>query len=279
MTAISVLKLLAALHFFSRFPNLLFMPLHRSVRMENCRDSNVPQFRPQEIASRLIITINGKRTLVLTDKGKVLRAIELAEIKVRDIEWANDAQVLVDYSQTENLDGFTADKAEFYRTFVIPVGANTPQVIFAKQKGIASATFGWHGIREVDGKTFGFFGGVPMEETAGPTGAKEYYFAGGWPALYKVDLSNMKTERLSVRPSEGTQHDYLIDAKGTLAAKLIFAQQSGNWRILNANSDEIARGVSKQGGVSLLAFGKGGASLIFRREDEDTWPDDFLKCP
>ncbi len=227
----------------------------------------------------MIVTINGKRSLVLTDKGNVLRAIELADIKVRDIEWANDEQVLVDYSQTEKLYGFTTDKAEFYRTYVIPVGTGAPQIIFAKQKSIASATFGWHGIREVNGKTFGFFGGVPMEETSGSSGAKEYYFAGGWPALYKVDLSNMKTDRLSNRPIEGTQHDYLIDANGTLAAKLILAEQSGNWRILNAKNEEIARGVSKQGGVRLLAFGKNGASLIFRQEDEDSQAREFYEVP
>jgi dienelactone hydrolase len=225
----------------------------------------------------MIATISGQRSLLLTEKGKILRNVALAEIKVRDIEWANDELVLVDYSQTEKLYGFTTDKAEFYRTYVIPVGAGQPAVVFAKQKSIASATFGWHGIREVDGKIYGFFGGVPMAESAGPGGAKEYYFAGGWPALYKVDLSNMKTDRLSIRPTEGTQHDYLIDAKGELAAKMIFVEASGNWRIQNARGDEIARGVNKQGGIRLLGFGKNGASVIFRREDENSQAREFFE--
>lgn len=216
----------------------------------------------------MIATIQTRRILLLMEGDKILKQMQLGETKVRDIEWADDNRVLLDFSQTENLVGFTVDKAEFFRTYVIPVADEKPEIVFAKQRKIAPATFGWFGIREVDGKTYGYFGGVPMEERAGNGGGNDYYFVGGKPALYRVDLADMAIQRMAPRPTEGTSRDYLINAKGEVVAKLIRTEDSGNWKILNASDDDIARGVNKMGGISLTALGSGGTSVIFHREDE-----------
>jgi dipeptidyl aminopeptidase/acylaminoacyl peptidase len=216
----------------------------------------------------IVATVNEVRSLLLVENGAVFRKISLGDIKLRDIEWANNEVVLVDFSQTERLIGFTADKAEFFRTYVIPMSAEKPSILFSKQKEIADATFGWHGIRDVGGKTYGFFGGVPLERVGVGSNIPEYSFNGGSPGLYRVDMTTMAASPVSSRPSDGEWRDYLIDEKGELAVKLFAARQSGQWKIRNANGEELAAGVNKQGGISLTAFGNNGKSLIFRREDE-----------
>jgi hypothetical protein len=151
----------------------------------------------------LLATVKDLRTLIVVEGGKTIQQSELGDVKVRDIEWASNDLLMVDYSQTEKLYGFTTDKAEFYRTILISMTGAPLTVLFAKQKQIATATFGWYGVRDIDGKSYGFFGGVPMEAV----GQGDYVFRGGPPALYRVDLSDMKTKQIANRAAEGERNN------------------------------------------------------------------------
>ncbi len=228
----------------------------------------------------MIASDASNRAMVITEDGKTLRQINLGDLKVRFIAWASDDLLLLDYSQTEKLVGFTQDKAEFYRTFVVPVTKEQPKLLFEKQKEIADGTFGWYGVRDVGGKIYGFFGGVPLLKTqAVGSNVPVYIYEGGSPALYRVDLSDMSTKLLAGRAKDGEWNDYLIDVAGEIGAKVTFAENSGAWKISNRLGNEIASGVNKKGGVSLKAFGKDGTSIIFSREDETTDARHYFEVP
>jgi dipeptidyl aminopeptidase/acylaminoacyl peptidase len=223
----------------------------------------------------LIATVKNLRALVVVEDGKIIKRSELGDVKVRDLEWASDDLLMVDYSQTEKLYGFTTDKAEFYRTIVLSMKTGEPSIVFAKQKQIASATFGWYGIRDINGKSVGFFGGVPMQGT----GLGEYVYEGGPPALYRVDLTDMKIKQVAARASDGERKSWRVNAAGEVAATLSRREGTGNWRITNADNKEIAAGINPLGGVWLLAFGKDGSSIIYGQEDEATGATSYFEVP
>jgi dipeptidyl aminopeptidase/acylaminoacyl peptidase len=223
----------------------------------------------------LIATLANERTLVVLEDGKKLTAAKLGEVKVRDIEWASEDLLLVDYSQTEKLYGFTTDKAEFYRTIVVSMSGAEPSIVFAKQRDIAKATFGWHGIREIDGKTYGFFGGVPMAKY----GNSDYQFEGGTRALYRVDLADMKAKQVASRSPDDEWRTWQVDAAGEVAATLTRRDYSGNWRIVNSANKEIASGTNLYGGIDLLAFGGQGSTIIYYQEDEATGSSRYFEVP
>jgi dipeptidyl aminopeptidase/acylaminoacyl peptidase len=227
----------------------------------------------------LIATVKNERTLMVVEDGKMLRSSKFGNVKVRDVEWASDDLLMIDYSQTEKLYGFTTDKAEFYRTIVMSMAGGDPAIVFAKQKDVANATFGWHGIREFGGRTFGFFGGVPMTKYGTGSNIGEYVFEGGPPALYRVDLSDMKTKQVANRANEGEWRTWRVNAAGEVAATLTRREGSGEWRILNANDKEIASGTDPLGSIRLLAFGSGGSSIIYYDEEPETGVGRYFEVP
>lgn len=244
-------------------------PLYASPTVEDY--GRLPAFEEAAISPSgnrvaMIATIEELRTLMVFEGKELLQRINLGDVKVRDIEWASDDLILLDYSQTEKLWGFTTDKAEFYRTLVISPASDKPLLLFDKQRQITKATFGWYGIRDIDGKVYGFFGGVPMEKAG--LYIDDYAFEGGPPALYKVDLTDMKTTQVASRGSEAERRTWRVDAAGNVAATLILRDSDGGWRLLNSEDEEIAAGKSPLGGIWLVAFGATGSSIIYGQQNE-----------
>lgn len=231
----------------------------------------------------LVASVDDMRNLIIMEGNKPFRRMNLGDVKVRDIEWASDEILMLDSSQTEKLFGFTAEKAEFYRTFVIKVsGDSEPEIVFSKQKDIASATFGWYGIREHDGRVFGYFGGVPLVRggpTNGPSRIGRYVYEGGPSALYRVDLQDMSAKQIAARMPDNEWRSWRIDADGTIRATLQRKDGSGDWKIRNAAGDTIAEGTNPLGGISLLAFGHAGDSILYNRENEETGAYHIFEVP
>lgn len=223
----------------------------------------------------LVATLNSERTLTVMENNKILKSSKLGDVKVRDVEWASDDLLMIDYSQTEKLHGFTASKAEFYRTMVMSMAGDELKVVFANKKDIANATFGWNGIREIDGRTYGYFGGVPLVGY----GQDQYQFEGGSPALYQVDLADMKVRLVASRADDGERRSWRVDAAGKVAATLSRRDGTGNWRIVNSENKVIASGANPYGGISLLAFGSNGATIIYRQEEEESGAISYFEVP
>lgn len=257
-----------------------FAPLHAGPSVEDY--GRLPAFEEAAISPSgnrvaLISTSNELRTLMVYEGKQLLRGFKLGDIKVRDIEWASDELILLDYSQTEKLWGFTSDKAEFYRTLVVSVASSTPTLLFEKQRQITPATFGWYGIRDIGGRVHGFFGGVPMEKIGQFNGG--FAYQGGAPALYKVDLTDMKATQVASRGGEHEWRTWRVDAAGNVAATLIRKDSDGSWRILNGKDKQIAAGKNPLGGIRLVAFGATGTTIVYWQEDEASGGLRYFEVP
>ena len=255
-------------------------PLYASPTVEDY--GRLPAFAEAAISPSgnrvaMIATIEEFRTLMVFEGKELLQRINLGDVKVRDIEWASDDHILLDYSQTEKLWGFTTDKAEFYRTLVISPASDKPLLLFDKQRRITKATFGWYGVRDIDGKVYGFFGGVPMEKQG--LYIDDYAFEGGPPALYKVDLTDMSATEVASRGGEAERRTWRVDAAGNVAATLILRDSDGGWRLLNSKNNEIAAGKNPLGGIWLVAFGPTGSTIIYGQENEANGSTSYFEIP
>ncbi len=212
---------------------------------------------------------NGENWLIVTDvaqKNVLLRA-SAGTTKVRGVSWADAHTVLVTNSETVGLGpGFTASKYELRGTIIVPLdGKGQSGLVFGRTKSIANTTRGSFGMRRLEGKTIGFYGGIALDTSSfsGPQ------FTHGRPTLYAVDMAQNTAHAVARPAGENHWRDWLVDGQGEVAATLDVNEQNGDWRIENAHGQAIARGNDPVNGASLVCFGKDGTSVIYAFTDED----------
>ncbi|XUU59926.1 alpha/beta hydrolase family protein [Erythrobacter sp. HA6-11] len=214
-----------------------------------------------------LITLRGKRILVFFEnETTVLQTVNVDDHKIRGFEWIGEDRLLLVMSSTQRLGfNFTTDKHEFYFGMVVPVDPNHKGgVVFANKRKLANAFFGEHGIRQIDGRWYGFFGAVELRKY----GNSGYQFEHGRPFLYKVDLMDLSAERMDFSAREGEYKDWLIDADGEIAVTYLQNRQSGAWKIRNSGGDVIAEGRRNTGRSGLIGLGKDGASVIYYERND-----------
>jgi dienelactone hydrolase len=174
-------------------------------------------------------------------------------------------------SQTENLGfGFAVDKEEFFSAQIVPIDpAAKPGFVFANRRDIVNSTRGFHGLRKIDGRWYGFFGGVKLRVATGPRTSYEVdHFR---PYLYRVDLADFSAREVAPPAAPGHSLDWLVDDSGKVAASLDIDLVNGNWRLRAGLETTIASGTNPRAEVSLLGFGYDGTSVILsERDDEGT---------
>lgn len=215
----------------------------------------------------MLTTSGGKRVLVEIDPSmKPVSAMEVGDIKIRGLAWMGDEAIMVERSDTQELgDRFMADSAEFFNAMIVPAqGGGDVRMVFADNRDIVKSVYGWYGFRKVDGAWRGYFGGLPMAMGQGG----RYYYAGGGPALYAVDMQTNKARRIASAPLEDEYLDWLIDAQGEIVATLSFRDETGAWRIENAGGTEIAAGTAPEGAAGLVSLGQDGEKVIYAVTDE-----------
>jgi len=214
-----------------------------------------------------VARVHGDRRLMLTDvAGKLLNQIEIGTVKFRGVEWAGNDNVIVTNSWTQRLPfGFTTDKFEAFNVYVVSRDGNLPHAIFRKNQSLLDASFGFYGVRLIDGKWQGMFGGVRLAMAADRSG---YVFEHSRPELVMVDIAGTETRRLARSASEGHWKSWLVDGEGAVAAALDVAAQSGRWTVLNADSKSIASGEDLTGDTRLVSLGKDGTSVIYSVEND-----------
>ena len=215
----------------------------------------------------MLTTSGGKRVLLVLDRdAKPVSAVEVGDIKVRDITWIGEEAVMVRRSDTQELgERFIARNMEFANAMIIRAdGQGEVQTVFANDRSILKAVFGWHGFRGVGEQLTGFFGGIPMK--MGQAG--QYYFDGGNAALYAVDITTNRARRITSAPLQNEYADWLIDPRGEVAATLTFNEKTGAWRIVNDRGREVASGSKPKGGAAIAAFSADGDKVVYFVSEE-----------
>ena len=212
--------------------------------------------------------VNGKRMVLVLDRNmKPLNAVEVGDIKVRNLDWAGDEAVVIMSSHTEKLDveRFLSSKAEIWNALIVPIDSSQPvQRVFADQRKMVKAVFGTYGMRQVGGDWVGFFAGREMAQDQ----SGYFHYDGAGRSLFQVDVASGKPKKISSPVTESGWGDWLVDAKGKVGATIEWFEQNGLWRIRNGAGDVIATGNEPKGGVGLMSFGETGRSVIYSHDDE-----------
>lgn len=216
----------------------------------------------------ILSTVQGvRRLIIIEDQTKVVTSIGVNDMKVRYFEWIGDDRILLVSSQTQDLGySFTTDKAEMYVARVIPVSGDAQAgLIFGNRRDLVGAIFGNYGIRQIDGRWYGFFGALELEKT-GLTG---YSFNHGRPFLYRVDLQDFSSRRVAAAAREGRDADWLLDANGNVAATMEINNSNGEWKLRGPQDDIIASGTNPLGRIGLIGLGYDGTSALITERTED----------
>lgn len=227
----------------------------------------------------IIGTMDGIRRLIVLDRdNKPVLINNVGQLKLRDITWAGDTQVLLTRSNTANLGiGFTADKAELWGTIVIPIDGGKPWNVLANRKDVTGGIMGDYGVVQREGRWYGYFSAITLESG---TDRSQYNLLSTNPALYEVDLQNSQARRVANRiESDEGWRTWLVGADGKVGASLDYWNNTGNWVVRGANGDTVAKGTNKLGGIGLVAFGPGGDSVIYRTEDSEGNEAKWLEMP
>jgi dienelactone hydrolase len=167
---------------------------------------------------------------------------------------------------------FVLTRSELSAVIAINVTTGRAISIFRSEPSILNAVFGYNGVAQVNGRWFGYFGGVTLKK-----GLNGYVFDHGYPDLYSVDLDSGATT-MAAHGGEASQ-DWLVGPDGVVIARSLYHAKTGDWAVAagDAVGDPLSSGRDPFGGVGLLARGKTADSvLIFQPGDKE---DIFEQAP
>lgn len=216
----------------------------------------------------MITALEETRSLLVFEPGKgAIAHAPIGKEKVRSLSWIGDDRVLVVTSKTEKLGaGFTTDKAEFYSAIVVTLGDKIDvKVIFGNRRDIPPAIFGNYGIREIDGRYYGFFGGIKLASDT----RSSFRLDHTRPYLWRVDLQDFSIKQVASAAPENHSHEWLIDAKGEVVALLDLEREKGGWILRNKQAGRLASGISPLGRIGFLGLGYDGASVLLWERTEE----------
>lgn len=224
---------------------------------------------PQGTYTALLMTTGGERVIsVLDAAGNPVKQLAVGDAKVRTIEWVGEDAILLLRTETGRTpDRWTGQKREYLRGNVIPLDDARPVVsIFSGQRSVANTISTFDGIRMVDGRWTGFFGGLRMGNA---NGERNVVLDRYQPALYAVDLLTGDIEIVAYPDDWPATRRWLVDESGKVGAVRQLDTANGNWRIENASGTTIARGQQERGEVSLIGFDASGTSVIYSYYDDE----------
>lgn len=219
-----------------------------------------------------------RRLLILEGKDRLLRSINLGTIKVRDLDWAGDEYVAVIATQTERMGlGFAAHKGEFAQVFIHSLLKDQDAWVFEKQTRIANAIFGRYGLRKIDGRWVGFFGGMAIEIDNKLRSNRTTTYR---ERVFKIDLDTQSDSLIDEEINDYRAYsDWVLAENGKVAAKLNFHTENGKWEIESSNGKTITSGKIARGNLSLIALGENGDSIIFQQVDNDNDSQEIFEVP
>jgi dipeptidyl aminopeptidase/acylaminoacyl peptidase len=211
----------------------------------------------------LVTTIDGQRViLAIENQEKAIAKMGVGDAKIRGLEWVGEDRLLLTTSMTQKLGiGFTTDKAELYLATILPISKDAaPGRIFEKQRNLVDTVSGNYGVRQIDGRWYGFFGAIELVRDQRNRG--KFQFEHGRPALYRVDLQDFSTKKMARSADWGHDNDWVVDANGEVAAIFDIDDNSGTWTLKGEDGKRIAKGQNKGGRTWLIGLGYDGTSVI-----------------
>jgi dipeptidyl aminopeptidase/acylaminoacyl peptidase len=180
---------------------------------------------------------------------KMIRWVKVGEEKLRDLEWADDDNVMLTTSMTTTVYGF---RDEWYMLRVYSISRNEVRSLpgsvleVDNDNQVMNTVVGEVMVRRIDGHTVLFVPGIHMQSVA----------------LYRCDLT---TRRTSVFRAGDSTTSWLVDARGQLAAEQDYDLQTQRWSIKifrGGSSREVASGHAALDVPAVLGFGPTPDTLL-----------------
>ena len=199
-----------------------------------------------------------RRLAVVDDAGKLLYSTPVGTAKVRDLSWAGDDHLLVTVSTTFDYRMVFTQAFELYGVLNIDVPKRSSSMVFKQSASIADIVLGSFGSGVVDGKRYGYFGGLTYVRDA----SGQYVFHHSYRDLYSVDLDAGKASRLD--KGEGHEHDWVVTPQGEVVAHSEYDQRSGRWVLFEGKGSkrELLSRNSPLDQVDLLGLGRSPGSVL-----------------
>ena len=215
----------------------------------------------------VIGVVGNERRLVVMAGNTPIFQQTIGELKVCQLDWGGEDRVLVTFSKTIHLAGFTTDKMEAFSVLIVPTDGSKANGVFDRVRNVQGGVFGTKAIIQKDGRWFGYFGGV--------TQATNYFdkslvFEDGNPELYEVNLESGVGRRVAERAGGGVRRDWVLGPTGEIAASLDYNSSVGTWAVRNAKGQPIAQGTNPLGGIDLIGLGATANTVIVTQQDEES---------
>ncbi len=178
------------------------------------------------------VTGNARRLVIQTFAGAPILAVDMGEIKVRDLHWAGEDHLLIGESTTVFLQTFD-DQNEYFQTVSFNLKTGKAFGVFGTSDRIMHAVFGYNGSAEVSGHWIGYFGGVTLNKTRGFDAT---FNSENWVDLYAVDLDTGDAKILA--PALQKDRAWVVDSKGGIVAHSEYDDKKGVWSLFSGASDE-----------------------------------------
>lgn len=207
------------------------------------------------------ISIQGdaKRLFVRQVGGEALAVENFGDVNVWQVDWAGDNQVVALVSRPEGV-----GKAVRERSDAIVLNLKTGKTfrVFAGRSDVQDEIAGYSGVRQVEGRWFGYFRGVSQ---------------GVQPelGLYRVDLLSGAIRRLAA--SNGRTAEWIIGQDGSIVARVEYDSPSQELRLLaGATGDQVLyRKARAMGQVAFQGLGRTPGTVLVRDStgDEDVYSE------
>ena len=174
-------------------------------------------------AAFLVSTAQGRKIAIEEVGGKLIATIDPGPAKLRDVSWAGDDFLLVTTSSTVNLGMYWGFKHEIGNVVAFDRRTLKLLTIFEKTAKIPPAVFGTHGVANIGGRWYGYFGGLHLEGDIGDT-----YLSNGHPLLYRVDLETGHPD-LAAPPIDHAE-SWVVNPAGEVIAHAEYDQKTSDWK-------------------------------------------------
>jgi dienelactone hydrolase len=209
---------------------------------------------------------NGERQLKVKDLAGNLKLVAaLAQDKVRAVQWADDDHIVLTMSKTS---GNFSEIYEHVSTLILNVRTAKNFYVFQDCSGIFHATYGFHGAANLNGRWYGFFGGLTMQKTRGFDAT---FNSEGFVELYRVDLDRGGCE-IAAR-GQGADHEWALDAKGAVVAHALYEERYGTWTLrAGAEGGDILTTIhAPLAEVNLAGLGRTPGAVLIDKAIPEEW--------
>jgi dipeptidyl aminopeptidase/acylaminoacyl peptidase len=171
-----------------------------------------------------IVVSGSQRRLIVKDLSGVEQySSPLGDNKVRSLDWAGSAYILVSVSSAQLLFG---EQNEFWQTLAVNLTTGKNFAVFGTAADIFHASFGYLGAVSTGNHWYGYFRGVTMSKSLGMAAT---FYAESYTDLYRVDLET--GSHVIVARGQDRPRDWALDPTGAIVASSDYEETSGRWTL------------------------------------------------